>query len=205
MKKKKIIAHLISMFPSNCVRVILYRLIMKYEISDSYIGFGTVIAVDKAIIKNSSVGRSNCFYGPMSVMIKDGCCIGNHNQFMCGSWVEERSFSDQKYARLLEINEKVLITSDHYFDVAGNISIGQGTWVAGRGSQFWTHGVGVSDRDIHIGESCYLGSAVRFAPGVLIGNKTLVALGSVVTKKFGVNNVLLGGVPATILKENYIW
>jgi acetyltransferase-like isoleucine patch superfamily enzyme len=72
-------------------------------------------------------------------------------------------------------------------------------------SQFWTHGAGVIDRDIQIGRDCYLGSAVRFAPGSGIGNNVIVALGSVVTEKFDISKAMIGGVPAKVLKKNYNW
>jgi len=56
-----------------------------------------------------------------------------------------------------------------------------------------------------IGENCYLGSAVRFAPGSSVGNSVLVAMGSVVASALPVDMALVGGVPARVLKENYDW
>ena len=73
------------------------------------------------------------------------------------------------------------------------------------GSQFWTHGAGVVDRNIQIGRDCYLGSAIRFAPGSGVGDNVIVAMGSVVTKKFEESMVMIGDVPATVLKRNYDW
>ena len=73
------------------------------------------------------------------------------------------------------------------------------------GSQFWTHGAGVVDRNIQIGRDCYLGSAIRFALGSGVGDNVIVAMGSVVTKKFEESMVMIGGVPATVLKRNYDW
>ena len=61
------------------------------------------------------------------------------------------------------------------------------------------------DRDIRIGRDCYLGSAVRFAPGSAIRDNVSVAMGSVVTKKFDANKAMVSGVPATVLKEDYNW
>jgi acetyltransferase-like isoleucine patch superfamily enzyme len=65
--------------------------------------------------------------------------------------------------------------------------------------------VGVRDRNIDIGADCYLGSAVRFAPGSGIGDNVLVAMGSVVSGVIPVDNALVGGVPAKVLKEKYDW
>ena len=109
------------------------------------------------------------------------------------------------YTRTLEIGADTLITSGHHFDVAGKFKLGDRSWIAGIGSQFWTHGVGVLDRNIEIGSDCYLGSAVRFAPGAAIANNVLVAMGSVVSGKIDASNALIGGVPAKVLRKNYDW
>jgi len=89
--------------------------------------------------------------------------------------------------------------------VAGTFKLGDGSWIAGIGSQFWTHGAGVPEREVEIGSDCYLGSAVRFAPGSSVGNNVLVAMGSVVSNAIKIDNALVGGVPAKVLKENYNW
>ena len=51
----------------------------------------------------------------------------------------------------------------------------------------------------------WLSRAARFAPGSAIGDNVIVAMGSVVTKKFDVSRAMLGGVPATVLKKDYDW
>lgn len=198
-------ALLVSLLPLNALRVLGYRLLFGYRIGDSRIGFGTIIAVDEFTLAKSRIGFFNLFIGPMKVKIAEGASIGNRNNFSCGYWVLREENRNLNYARALEIGADTLITSGHHFDVAGKFKLGDRSWVAGIGSQFWTHGVGVRDRDIAIGSDCYLGSAVRFAPGSSIGNNVLVAMGSVVGGKMDVNNALVGGVPAKVLKENYDW
>ena len=147
----------------------------------------------------------NLFVGPMAVEIGAGASIGHRNTFSCGFWTVQDQYRHKGYARSLQIGANALIPSGHYFDLAGAFVLGEGSWIAGIGSQFWTHGVGVRDRDIRIGRDCYLASAVRFAPGSAVGDNVLVALGSVVTRKFDVNEAVLGGVPAEVLKKGYNW
>ena len=43
------------------------------------------------------------------------------------------------------------------------------------------------------------------APGSSVGNNAIVALGSVVVHKFAEENVLLGGQPAKVLREDHDW
>ena len=202
---KVALAVLIGFLPLNFLRVLGYRLLFGYRIASSRIGFGTIIAVDEFSITRSKIGFFNQFIGPMKINIAEGASIRDRNTFSCGYWILRKENLNLNYARTLEVGVDTLITSGHHFDVAGKFKLGDRSWVAGIGSQFWTHGVGVRDRDIEIGSDCYLGSAVRFAPGAAIANNVLVAMGSVVSGKIDASNALVGGVPAKVLRENYDW
>ena len=52
---------------------------------------------------------------------------------------------------------------------------------------------------VELGENCWIGSNVKILKGVKLGENVVVSNGSVVTKSFG-PNLVIGGVPATILK-----
>ena len=204
MLKVKIgLAALISILPINALRVFGYRL-LGYRISGR-IGFGTVIAVSEVRIETCKIGVFNLFIGPMKVKIGTSASIGNFNIFSCGFWTIQEQNQDKNYARSLQIGASTLITSGLYLDAAGSFVLGDGSWVGAMGSQFWTHGAGVTDRDISIGHDCYIGSATRFAPGSAVGDNVIVAMGSVVTKKFNISKAMIGGVPAKVLKKDYDW
>ncbi len=55
-------------------------------------------------------------------------------------------------------------------------------------------------KDILIGSNCWLCSKVTMTAGSALGDNVIVGANSVVTKKFGCN-VLLGGVPAHVLRS----
>lgn len=55
-------------------------------------------------------------------------------------------------------------------------------------------------KDIVIGKGCWLCANVTILPGVTIGDKCVVAAGSVVTKSYG-NMKLLAGIPADVKKN----
>jgi acetyltransferase-like isoleucine patch superfamily enzyme len=55
-------------------------------------------------------------------------------------------------------------------------------------------------RDVVIGAQCWLGMNSIILPGVILGDRVIVAAGSVVSKSFKKGNCLLGGVPAKIIK-----
>ena len=205
MRKLKLIAAVfVSLLPLNGLRVLGYRL-LGYRVREARIGFGTVIAVDEAVLEACRIGPFNLFAGPMKIHLHRGASIGNRNEFVCGYWVLREEYRGAHYRRRLEVCEAALITSRHYFDLSGSFTLGERSWIAGIDSQFWTHGAGVTERDIQIGSDCYIGSAVRIAPGSSIGDHVLVAMGSVISGKLPESHALVGGVPARVLKSDYNW
>lgn len=60
------------------------------------------------------------------------------------------------------------------------------------------HGEG---RDVIVGKECWIGMNAIILPGVILGDRTIVAAGSVVTKSFPQGNILIGGNPAKVLKQ----
>ncbi|MEZ0394923.1 MAG: hypothetical protein ABWK53_00605 [Anaerolineales bacterium] len=201
-KFKLVCAALVAFLPFNWLRVWGYRLFFGYQIEGAKIGWGTILGVTSARLGRCQIGYLNQFVGPMTLTIADGVKIGDQNRFVCGFWTLEHG---QEYARCLTIGENARITSSHYFDVCGALEIGAGSWIAGIGSQFWTHGAGIARRYVKIGKDCYLGSAVCFGPGAVIEDGVMVALGSVVTRKFAGNHLLLGGAPASVVMSHYDW
>jgi maltose O-acetyltransferase len=68
----------------------------------------------------------------------------------------------------------------------------------GRLKQPRTSQVPTEGYDIRIGSGCWIASGAIITGGVTIGDNSIVAAGTVVTKSFA-SGVILGGVPATII------
>lgn len=196
-------AALIAIVPSAALRRLLYRRVMGFTIPDSSsIGFLTLMAVPAADLGESiSIGPLNIFKGPIAVTIGAQTRIGRNNRFYSSWKIMDPRFTERNYTPRLHIGQRALVLNDHFFDIYGLLAIGDGTWIAGYGSQFWTHGLSVTDRDIVIGNENYLGSAVRFAPGTSIGDRNIIALGSVVLSKIEANDSLISGFPAKAIRS----
>lgn len=58
-------------------------------------------------------------------------------------------------------------------------------------------------KSIVIGDRCWIGNHVCISKGVVLPNGTIVSAGSLVNKKFEIENTIIGGTPAKVLKENF--
>jgi acetyltransferase-like isoleucine patch superfamily enzyme len=95
-----------------------------------------------------------------------------------------------------------------YFQcLEGKIYIGRGSYIAPNvGLITQNHVSGSPERhneafDIHIGDSCWIGMNSIILPGVMLGSRTTVAAGSVVTKSFTEGRVVVAGNPARVVRH----
>lgn len=94
-----------------------------------------------------------------------------------------------------------------YFQAHGKIVIGKRTQIAPN------VGIITSNHDIHniekhsmpkdviIGDDCWIGMNSLILPGVVLGNRTIVGGGSIVTKSFPEGNCVIAGNPAKVIRN----
>jgi acetyltransferase-like isoleucine patch superfamily enzyme len=95
------------------------------------------------------------------------------------------------------------INSRHYFDCSGGIVVGNYSCIAGVRSTFITHFVDTKEslqscKAIQIDDFVMLSSNVSITPGAHIREKSLVAMGSVITAQVFPQNVFIAGVPGIV-------
>jgi acetyltransferase-like isoleucine patch superfamily enzyme len=100
---------------------------------------------------------------------------------------------------VLELGDGAIIVSGHRVDFTDRVTIGRNVILGGRNSSLWTHNR-QQTAPITIGDFCYLGSEVRFAPGAALPTECILALGSVVADVIAAPRSLVGGVPARVLR-----
>ncbi|WP_369765617.1 hypothetical protein [Flavobacterium sp. WC2429] len=193
---KQIVLKIIKHLPFSSLRVFLLRELLGY-----------------AIGKNVKIGKSyiNC----NKVIIGDNVHVANNNNIFCnelliGSNTVIHSGNVIQGGANFSIGTNSRIINNHYFDLWNNIQIGNNTWIAGRNSQFWTHGsihTKNSDKDlsITIKDDVYIGSSSLIAPGVKIESVNLIGLGSVVAGIFDENQTIIAGNLSQVVKRNIDW
>jgi acetyltransferase-like isoleucine patch superfamily enzyme len=146
---------------------------------DVHIGFSFVGAQRVVLASESRIGHFNVFKSLDHLSLGCDASILNFNIISGGPYTEwPRSFTAGESAR---------IRSNHYFDAGGGIQIGDGTTIAGRGVQVWTHGKNGTDFDdemepgaVSIGNRCYIGAGAIITPKSSVGDGSLVGAGAVV-------------------------
>lgn len=102
-----------------------------------------------------------------------------------------------------------LLSGNCYIQAINGIEIGDNTIFAPgvkiissnhKFSNFHEHEI---CKPIKIGKNCWIGANSIILPGVELADNTIVASGAVVTKLFNEKNIIIGGVPAKIIKKIY--
>ena len=117
------------------------------------------------------------------------------------------------FKKRLKLGNKVHINDSVFINAVAGVEIGDYS-VLSHGVTILSTGLDTSrwigrkyDEDIHvnkcvkIGKNVWLGANVTVCPGAIVPDDSIVAAGSVVTKKLIEKRCLYGGVPAKKLKE----
>ncbi len=180
----KLLGHKIS-WNSKIGLSILYVKSLTLD-ENSVIGHFNFFKVDSVKLSSQAVIKNfNFFKGPIAIFLGRKSRIGKFNKFT-------RAYSPITYGKSsLCIEHGTRITYDNFFDLTCSISFGKNTQVAGKGSQFWTHGYmhansGTErirvDGEIIIGDNVYVGTKCVFNPGVKVSNAINIGGNSVISK-----------------------
>lgn len=102
---------------------------------------------------------------------------------------------------------KLFQGSGKYYQGIGKIIIGKGTWIADNVAIITSnHDFNDLNRhsqpeDVVIGDNCWIGINSVILPGVKLGNHVIVGAGSIVTKSFLENDIIICGNPARIVRK----
>jgi acetyltransferase-like isoleucine patch superfamily enzyme len=216
MKIRLITKGLIAVLPSPLKRFI-YRHIFGYKIGRRVrIGLSIIDVGECSIDDDTSIGHFNLFIGTKTLEIGEHARIGHMNIFRGGDEIRLGRYSE--VIRLNEINsipdpvvineteprfilgDGSVVVASHKIDFTDRVEFGKCVILGGRNSSLWTHNRQMT-KPILIGDYAYVGSEIRIAPGGEIPPRSVVGIGSVITKKLEGENNLIAGVPAAVTKS----
>lgn len=133
-----------------------------------------------SIGSGAHLGFANVIRGLHSLRLGDHAILGNWN------WVSAvAAFDVQGPWGDLSIGHHAAVTSRHYIDASGTVSVGDFTTVAGVRSTIVTHGIDWRSseqraRGVVIGSRCLVGSNCTFAPGSVVPDGSVLGMGAAV-------------------------
>lgn len=142
-------------------------------------------------------------YASQKIEIGDGSRIGAYSLITCTSHLS-------KYGKGIKIGSNTAIGQFSEFGAAGGIEIGNdvimGSYISFHSENHNFNDLtklireqGVTSKGIQLGNNIWVGAKVTFLDGCIVGNNSVVAAGAVVNGVFP-DNVIIGGIPAKILK-----
>lgn len=163
----------------------------------SHIGL-SMLDVDRLILdEGARIGHFTVVRGLRLIHIGTGSVISNWN------WITAvRGFRVlSTRAGILRVGPESAITSRHYIDCSGGITIGAFVTVAGVRSTIFTHQISrmrneQTIRPVTIGDRCLIMSNVKIAPGAYVARDSVVGMGAVVVGRLERESRLYAGVPA---------
>jgi acetyltransferase-like isoleucine patch superfamily enzyme len=201
-----IMALLIGLLPASSAKNRLMRLIVRgWDVDkDAHIGPCLIWRVRELRMgSGASIGAGTVFRDMNTVRLGAESRIGNLDWF---SGTASYIHVGGSLAGTLLVEDGAAITSRHYLDCSGGITIGEMSTVAGVRSTILSHSVelGVSEQQtapVRIGKWCFISTGVVIAPGIVIADRTVVGAGAVVVRDLTESECFYGGVPARRIRS----
>lgn len=173
----------------------------------SRIGLSLIDATNVRLGPGARIGHFNVIRGLTHLDMGEAAIIGNWNWFSAASMFLERDKATRIVSfRGLRLASESSITSRHYIDCSGGITIGHHTIVGGVRTTILTHQIDPAQSrqttsGVSIGSYCFVSSNVTVVPGASIGDRVVVAMGATVVGSLEEGAALYGGVPARVVRR----
>lgn len=181
MKLRTIATMVVALLPASTAKNWLLRMCGHAVASNATVGPGLWVRVGAARLgSDARIGPFNVFRDVTTLELGAGSVIGQWN-WVSAALPLTRSGAPGTFA----MGDEAALTSRHYVDATGGVSIGHHTTVAGVRSTFLTHGIDWKQSQqrvapIVIGPYCLVGSNVNLVPGARIAGGSVVGMGSTV-------------------------
>ena len=190
------------------LRGIKYKLLFKNSRGMIFIGSGVNIKHCHQIYSGSNLIIEDQVY--INALSEDGVRFGNNVSIARSSILICTGVIAHK-GKGISIGDGTGINAGAYFGGQGGITIGNNV-IIGPGVKVFSENhnfsdpeiliknQGVTRNEVIIGDNCWIGANVTILAGVTIGPNSVIAAGAVVNKSMP-GNVVIGGLPARIIKQ----
>ncbi len=154
-----------------------------------------VMLADGASKDQVTIGANCWLYGKIAiqgkgtVLLHDHAQIGENSYLLCANHIEIGAYT--------AVAPNVTICDNNNHPVNPERRKAMRVMPPGHDSKMWKHS---ASAPIIIGENCWIGANVRICKGVTIGENSIVAANSVVTKSIP-SNCIAAGNPARVVKS----
>lgn len=188
----------------------IYAILRLRSFKTAFINSSSVIKCpSKLKFKNNLIIGRECYIDALGV---DGIECGENVSFGLRT-VMIVTGSLQHLGKGIKIGNNVGLGTCGHYGGAGGVEIGDDTIIGNYVSihpenhNFSEPDVpirlqGVNHKGIKVGKGCWIGAKATILDGSVIGDGCIVAAGAVVSGHFP-NNVIIGGVPAKIIKNRF--
>ena len=140
--------------------------------------------------KETNVNQSS-LCGVLSISLK-----GDSNEIHIGDRAQIRGRADIT----AHSGTKIIIGNDFGMTADSEIRSGDGHAILDMNGNITN-----LPKDIFIGNNCWLGVRATIQKGVSLKDNTIVAKNAIVTKSFDESNIMIGGIPARLIKRGISW
>lgn len=204
---EKLLRVLAMVLPQRAKRVLFRRILGWTVADDAYVGLSYLGAEAVTLGPGSRIGHFNIVRNMRSLEFGRRAYIMNFNHiFGCTPL-------GMAGARTFRLGDDGHVTSRHFFEVGGSITIGNDTLIGGRGTHIYTHSL-ITRRGVDqwkVGEMVIGDGAKVFARTILVHCRippgAIVTAGAVLTKSYDPEpnqRLLIAGNPATIVGRRAI-
>lgn len=203
-KARTLVQLLTVLLPSQLRRIALVRVLGWRMDEGATLGWSIVSAHSVQLGRGSRIGHFNVIRNLECLEIGEEATIGQWNWITAAQPIIEADPSSTNRGRLV-IGDQAAITSRHYVDCTGGVTVGPFTTIAGVRTTVLSHQISTatsmqSALTVEIGSYCFVGSDVRITPGSSIAERCVIAMGAVVSGSLDEPGTLYGGVPARPIK-----
>ena len=161
----------------------------------------TIIIDEHAIINNSLIkilGNNNMLHFKKKSYIEGATLHIEDNR--CSIVIGDNTFIGSSHLAVTENESTIIIGNNCMLSSNINLRTGDSHSIIDTKLNLRINPA----QNIFIGDHCWIGEGAKILKGVILENDVIVATGAIVSKSFP-SNVLIGGIPAKVLRDNVTW